>query len=219
MAAITQSLFFFSRYGLSLTLLFWLAVVPSEVIGLYVRHTLPMGNELQAAMVELMVSGLVDPLVTGAGIFFIASRDQGGHLSLYESYLKSIGRYLPLVTGYFVTVVIVLFGLSLYLIPGFYLLYKLMFVEFRVALKQEPPLVAIMASFNQTRDQYSLLLSPFVLLLAIGWLSRQLSDYLLMDSRNDLLPRVVAAAVEAPLTAFAVVIGFRLFTLTSRSQS
>ena len=219
MVAITQSLFFFSRYGLSLTFLFWLAVVPSEMIGLYVRHMLPMGNELQEAMVELMVSVLVDPLVTGAAIFFIASRDQGGHLSLYESYLKSIGCYLPLVTGYSVTVVIVLFGLSLYLIPGAYLLYKLMFVEFRVALKQEPPLVAIMASFKQTRDQYSLLLSPFVLLLAIGWLSRLLSDYLLMDSRNDLLPRIAVSAMEAPLIALAVVIGYRLFSLTSRSQS
>lgn len=189
------------------------------MIGLYVRHMLPMGNELQEAMVELMVSVLVDPLVTGAAIFFIASRDQGGHLSLYESYLKSIGCYLPLVTGYSVTVVIVLFGLSLYLIPGAYLLYKLMFVEFRVALKQEPPLVAIMASFKQTRDQYSLLLSPFVLLLAIGWLSRLLSDYLLMDSRNDLLPRIAVSAMEAPLIALAVVIGYRLFSLTSRSQS
>ena len=189
------------------------------MIGLYIRHLLSIGNEPQEAMFELMVSVLVDPLVTGAAIFFIASRDQGDRLSLYESYLKSIGCYFPLVTGYFVTVVIVLFGLSLYLIPGCYLLYKLMFVEFRVALKQEPPLVAIMASFNQTRDQYSLLLSPFLLLLAIGWLSRLLGDYLLMDSRNDLLPRIVAAAVEAPLTALAVVIGFRLFSLTSRSQS
>ena len=88
-----------------------------------------------------------------------------------------------------------------------------------MALKQEPPLVAIMASFNQTRDQYSLLLSPFVLLLAIGWLSRLLSDYLFMASRDDLLPRIVVSAVEAPLTALAVVIGFRLFSLTSRLQS
>ena len=183
------------------------------------HHMFPMGNELQKAMVELMVSVLVDPLVTGAAIFFIASRDQGGHLSIYQSYLKSIGCYFPLATGYFVTVVIVLFGLSLYLIPGCFLLYKLMFVEFRVALKQESPLVAIMASFNQTRDQCSLLLPPFVLLLAIGWLSRLLSDYLLVDSRNDLLPRMVASAMEAPLIALAVVIGFRLFSLTSRSQS
>ena len=219
MAAITQSLFFFSRYGLSLTLLFWLAVVPSEVIGLYVRHTLPMGNELQAAMVELMVSGLVDPLVTGAGIFFIASRDQGGHLSLYESYLKSIGVYLPLATVYFFSVVIVLFGLSLYLIPGFYLLYKLMFVEFRVALKNDSPLVAIRASFNQTRDQYSLLLLPFMLLLAMLLLSRVLIDYLSVGSRDELLMRLLAGAIEAPFMALAVVVGFRLFSLTCRPQS
>lgn len=217
MVAITQSLFFFSRFGVSLTLLFWLAVVPSEVIGLYIRHSL--GNELQEAMVELMASVLVDPLVTGAAIFFIASRDQGGNLGLYESYLKAIGVYFPLATVYFVTVAIVLFGLSLYLIPGIYLLYKLMFVEFRVALKQDPPLVAIRASFNQTRDQSSLLLPPFALLLAMLLLSRVMIDYLSVDSRDELLMRLLAGAIEAPFMALAVVVGFRLFSLTSRSQS
>lgn len=219
MAAIAQSLFFFSRYGLSLSVLFWLMVIPSEVIGLYLHRSLTTGSELQEELVDLVASVLVDPLVTGAAIFFIASRDQGGNLGLYESYLKAIGVYFPLATVYFVTVAIVLFGLSLYLIPGIYLLYKLMFVEFRVALKQDPPLVAIRASFNQTRDQSSLLLPPFALLLAVLLLSRVMIDYLSVDSRDELLMRLLAGAIEAPFMALAVVVGFRLFSLTSRSQS
>ncbi len=219
MAVITQSLHFFSRYGLSLTALFWLAVVPSEVVGFYLHRSLTTGNELQEGMIDLMASVLVDPLVTGAAIFFVASRDQGGNLGIYDSYLKSIGVYFPLLTGYFVAVVIVLFGLSLYLIPGYYLLYKLMFVEFRVALKQEPPLIAIKASFNQTRDQWSLLLPPFALLLGIMFLSQVLIALLLTDNRSDLLVRMLAGALEAPFMALAVVIGFRLFSLSSQSQS
>lgn len=219
MAAIAQSLFFFSRYGLSLTVLFWLMLIPSEVVGLYLHRSLATGNELQEEIVDLMASVLVDPLVTGAAIFFVASRDQGGNLSLYESYLKSIGVYLPLATVYFFSVVIVLFGLSLYLIPGFYLLYKLMFVEFRVALKNDSPLVAIRASFNQTRDQYSLLLLPFMLLLAMLLLSRVLIDYLSLGSRDELLMHLLAGAIEAPFMALAVVVGFRLFSLTCRPQS
>lgn|GEM_PF-5256453 len=219
MAAITQSLHFFSRYGLSLTTLFWLAVVPSEMLGFYLYRSLATGDELQEGMIDLMASVLVDPLATGAAIFFIASRDQGGSLGLYDSYLKSIGVYFPLLTGYFVAVVIVLFGLSLYLIPGYYLLYKLMFVEFRVALKQESPLAAIKASFSQTRDQWSLLLLPFALLLGIMFLSQVLITLLLTDNRNDLLTRMLAGALEAPFMALAVVIGFRLFSLTSRLRS
>ena len=219
MAAIAQSLFFFSRYGLSLTVLFWLVLIPSEVVGLYLHRSLATGSELQEELVDLMASVLVDPLVTGAAIFFIASRDQGGNLSLSESYLKSVGVYFPLATVYFFSVVIVFFGLSLYLIPGFYLLYKLMFVEFRVALKNDSPLVAIRASFNQTRDQYPLLLLPFVLLLAMLLLSRVLIDYLSVGSRDELLMRLLAGAIEAPFMALAVVVGFRLFSLTCRPQS
>ena len=219
MTVITQSLHFFSRYGLSLTALFWLAVVPSEVVGFYLHRSLTTGNELQEGMIDLIASVLVDPLVTGAAIFFVASRDQNRNLGIYDSYLKSIGVYFPLLTGYFVAVVIVLFGLSLYLIPGYYLLYKLMFVEFRVALKQEPPLIAIKASFNQTRDQWSLLLPPFALLLGIMFLSQVLITLLLTDNRNDLPVRILAGALEAPFMALAVVIGFRLFSLSSQSQS
>ncbi len=218
MAAITQALYFFSRYGLSLTVLFWLAVVPAEVIGFYLHRSLTTGNELPEGMVDLMASVLVDPLVTGAAIFFIASRDRGGSLSLYDSYLKSIGVYLSLATAYFVAIVIVLFGLSLYLIPGYYLLYRLMFVEFRVALKQEPPLVAIRASFNQTRDQWALLLLPFSLLLGVMFFSQMLITHLLADSRGSLLLRMLAGALEAPFMALAVVICFRLFKLSSREE-
>ena len=101
MAAIAQSLFFFSRYGLSLTVLFWLMLIPSEVVGLYLHRSLATGSELQDELVNLMASVLVDPLVTGAAIFFIASRDQGGNLSLSGSYLKSIGVYFPLASVYF----------------------------------------------------------------------------------------------------------------------
>ena len=116
---------------------------------------------MSGGLADLLGSVLIEPLATGAAIFFIASRDQGEKLSLYDGLRKSIGIYFPLATSYLIVFVVVMLGFSLYLIPRFYLLYKLMFVEFRVALKQEPPMEAIKASFNQTKAQWSLLLLPF----------------------------------------------------------
>ncbi|WP_274520556.1 hypothetical protein [Endozoicomonas atrinae] len=40
-----------------------------------------------------------------------------------------------------------------------------------------------------------------------------------MSQENVLLLQVLGGAIEAPFMAFAVVVGFRLFSLTSQAQS
>ncbi len=219
MASIVQSLRFFSCYGLSLTALFLLTAVPSEIIGFYLHQSFATTGEVSGGFVDLVTSVLVEPLATGAAIFFIESRDQGGKLSLYDSLMKSTGIYFPLATSYLLVFVMITLGLSLYLIPGFYLLYKLMFVEYRVALKEEHPMEAIRASFNQTKGRWSLLFLPFVVLLIILLSSQTLIGYLLTSQGDDLLLQVFGGVLGSPFMAFAVVVGYRLFSLTSRPLS
>ncbi|MFK0569997.1 hypothetical protein [Endozoicomonas sp.] len=216
MLPIFQSLRFFSLYGVSLTFLFLLAAIPSEVIGFYLHQSLQGSEALKGGVVDLATSVLIEPLATGAAIYFIASRDQGGALSLYDSVLKSTGVYFQLVTGYLLVVLMVMVGLSLYLLPGFYLLYKLMFVEYRVALNKEHPIEAIRASFVQTRDQWSVLLPSFMVLLVILVGSQTLISYLLNDQGSDLPWQLLGGLLEAPFMAFSAVVGFRLFCLTSK---
>ncbi|WP_422460876.1 MULTISPECIES: hypothetical protein [unclassified Endozoicomonas] len=216
MQSIVQSLHFFARYGLSLTVLFLLSAIPSEIAGFYLQQSFAGNSEISGGFADLFASVLIEPLATGAAIFFIESRDQGEKLSLYDSLIKSAGIYFPLATSYLIVFVLVMLGFSLYLIPGFYLLYKLMFVEFRVALKGEPPVEAIQASFNQTKQQWSLLLLPFTVLLFTLLFSQFLISYLLMSPENVLWLQVMGGVLEAPFMAFAVVVGFRLFSLTSQ---
>ncbi|WP_419834174.1 hypothetical protein [Endozoicomonas atrinae] len=219
MLSIVQSLHFFARYGLSLTVLFLLSAIPSEIAGFYLQQSFAGNSEMSGGVADLFASVLIEPLATGAAIFFIESRDQGEKLSLYDSLIKSTGIYFQLATSYLIVFVMVMLGFSLYLIPGFYLLYKLMFVEFRVALKGESPMEAIKASFNQTKGQWSLLFLPFTVLLLTLVSSQSIISYLLMSQENVLLLQVLGGAIEAPFMAFAVVVGFRLFSLTSQAQS
>ncbi|WP_257296376.1 hypothetical protein [Endozoicomonas sp. YOMI1] len=218
MQSIVQSLHFFARYGLSLTVLFLLSAIPSEIAGFYLQQSFAGNSEISGVFADLFASVLIEPLATGAAIFFIESRDQGEKLSLYDSLIKSAGIYFQLATSYLVVFVVVMLGFSLYLMPGFYLLYKLMFVEFRVALKDESPMEAIQASFNQTKEQWSLLL-PFTVLLLTLLSSQSLISYLLMSQENVLRLQVIGGVLEAPFMAFAVVVGFRLFSLTSQQPS
>ncbi|USE35259.1 hypothetical protein [Endozoicomonas sp. SCSIO W0465] len=219
MLSIVQSLHFFALYGVSLTGLFLLSAIPSEIVGLYLHQSFAGSSEMSGGFADLFISVLIEPLAMGAAIFFIASRDQGGNLSLYGSLIKSMGIYFQLAISYLIVLVIVMLGFSLYLIPGFYLLYKLMFVEFRVVLKGEPPMEAIKASFNQTRGQWSLLFLPFTLLLLALTSSQYLIRYLLIDQESVLLLQIMGGILQAPFMAFAVVVGFRLFSLTSQPLS
>lgn len=219
MAPIIQSLRFFSLYGVTLTVLFLLATIPSEIIGFYLHQSMQISGELKGGFVDLMTSVLIEPLATGAAIYFIASRDQGGNLSLYESFIKSTSIYFQLATGYLLVVLMVMLGLSLYLLPGFYLLYKLMFVEYQVVLNGVHPIEAIRASFTQTKDQWSLLFPSFMVLLVILLGSQTLISYLLNDQSNYLPWQILGGVLEAPFMAFAVVVGFRLFCLTRKPTS
>lgn len=219
MASIIQALRFFSRYGFSLTVLFLLAAVPSEMVGFYLSQSLAASSEMKSVLAELMTRVLIEPLATGAAIFFIESRDQGGRLSLYDSVRRSTGIYFPLATSYLLVFVMVMVGLSLYLLPGFYLLYKLMFVEYRVALQKELPMAAIRASFQQTKEQWALLLPPFAVLLVILFSSQTLIGYLLPNQEDKLPLRIMGGVLESPFMAFAVVVGYRLFSLTYRPPS
>ena len=219
MAPIVQSLRFFSRYGLTLTVFFVLAAIPSEMIAFYLSHSLTGVGELKGGVVDLMTSVLIEPLATGAAIFFIQSRDQGGESSIADCFWRSTDIYFQLAISYLLVFIMVMLGLSLYLIPGFYLLYKLMFVEYRVALNGESPMEAIRGSFSQTKGQWSMLLMPFMVLLIILLASQTLIGFLLTSQGDDLLMEVMGGVLEAPFMALAVVVGFRLFSLSCKPLS
>lgn len=105
MQSIVQSLHFFAHYGLSLTVLFLLSAIPSEIAGFYLQQSFAGNGEISGVFADLFASVLIEPLATGAAIFFIESRDQGEKLSLYDSLIKSAGIYFPLATSYLVVFV------------------------------------------------------------------------------------------------------------------
>ena len=78
---------------------------------------------------------------------------------------------------------------------------------------------AIRGSFSQTKGLWSMLLMPFMVLLIILLASQTLIGFLLTSQGDDLLMQVMGGVLEAPFMALAVVVGFRLFSLSCKPLS
>ncbi len=218
MTPIFQSLRFFSHYGFSLTVLFMLASLPTGGLSFYLHQSLQGQGKWIGGGADLLANAFVEPLATGAAIYFIASKDQGGTLSIYDSFYKSAGIYFRLTTSYFLVASIVLFGSTLYLLPGLYMLYKLMFVEFQIVLKGESVWEGARKSITQTNGQLYVLLLPFIIIFTILLGSQFLIEFFTNTEENILSLRLLASLLQSPFIAFSVVVVYRLFSLTSDEE-
>ncbi|WP_067581608.1 hypothetical protein [Endozoicomonas ascidiicola] len=215
MSPVRQSLYFFSRYGVSITAVFCLTALFSTVLSYLLTGQIHSDEALSSGSIELLISSLIEPLATGTVICFIASRDRGNMLSLMDTFAQARSLYLPLVSSYMLVLLATLVGMGLYILPGLFLLYKLMFVEYRVVLNGEQPLDAIKGSFVQTKGEIRLLLPVFVLLLVLLFGFQAVTSFLIQGS--DLASQILKAVLNTPVQAFSVIVGFRLFILTEKS--
>lgn len=219
MAPIQQSFHFFSRYGVTLSVLFVMAGIGAEIVSINLSGSFTLEEPWNSTMAALIGAGIFEPIATGAAIFFIASRDKGDHLSVYDCVMKALNVYTQMLICYMATTLLVLFGLSLYVIPGIFFLYKLIFTEYFIILKDDEPLEAIQHSFERTQGKAAILLPAFSLILVVLLICNMLIEAAVTSLGGTLSLKVLGTLVEAPLMAFAVVVGYRLFTLTADSAS
>ncbi len=219
MLALKQSLYFFSRYGVTLTFLFALAGIAAEMLNINLISQIDASNHWAITMSSLISTAIFEPIATGAAIYFIASRDKGENLNVYESVKKSCLTYGNLFTCYLISTLMVLFGLSLYVIPGVFFLYKLFFAEYFIVMHEDDPMEAIQHSFERTQGRTATLLPAFGIILMILMASHLLISSMVESLGGDYGIRMLGALLEAPLLAFIIVVGFRLFSLTTKSKS
>lgn len=211
MSPFLQSCHFFSRYGVTLTVLFILTGLGAEILRLNAINLFQLSETWQISMITLFCVALMEPIATATSIYFIQSRNSGEELSVYDCVMKAWHPYTHLVMCYFMVTSLIMLGFGLYVLPGFYLFYKLLFAEYHVVLNDKPPMESIAASFVQTQGQIQLILPSFMVLIAIllggGWFINS------FVSSDDGSMRLIGAVLQAPLMSFGIVLGFRLFSL------
>ena len=217
MAPLSQSCHFFSRYGATLSFIFLLAGLGAEIFSLNIISGFELDEPWENSLVNILATALFEPIATGTAIYFIASRSDGTSISVYDCFMKSWEPYARLVVCYFLITGLIIFGFSLYLLPGIYLFYKLIFAEYAVVVEEKNPGEAITTSFTLTSGQTQLILPSFVvifvMLLGGGWLIEAIVSIL---GGGDAV-RMLSAAVKAPLIAFTTLVGFRLYSLSQNN--
>lgn len=175
------------------------------------------GSATDAPLRDLLVGLLFYPLYNGALILFIDSRNRGLAPGTGALLRRSLPYWLPLATVSGLSTLLVMFGTSLFILPGLWLMAKLALSEYLLVLRGQSPLSALRDSFRLTRGHLATLLGCVVCVIVPLWI---LDAWLL-----DALPETAAAPVRIMAESalglahlFASVAFFRCYMLIAPEQ-
>lgn len=161
---------------------------------------------------SVVVGLLLYPLYTGALILFLDARTRGEsprNRDLWAMALSLWPRFAVLTA---VSTLLILLGLSLYLLPGLWLMVVLAFAEYLLVLKGLAPLAAIKESLRLSRGHFLRILLCILAVMAPLWLLKGASEAAYPDPHNPILSLAIDSAYSF-LQLFTSVVLFRLFML------
>lgn len=162
---------------------------------------------------ELLVGLLFYPLYTGALIMFLDARSRGGDQPGPRELLAMALRMWPTFAVLSaLSTLLIMFGLSLFIIPGIWVMVKLVFSEYLLVLRGMTPLMAMRASFEMTNGHFMRILTCVLCIYIPLSLLEGIAYFLLPEPQNaaaSLLINVVSSFLQL----FTSVAMFRLFML------
>lgn len=216
--------YFFSHNLGKLALLCLPLILLESVVGFFVQQQLVDSSEpSNAPMAYALLVGLMfSPFYKGALILFMGSRHDG----FYPSNAEIMRRVLSLWPAYALlsalSTLAVLSGLMIMVIPGLWLMIKLIFADFQLLLHGRAPMEAMRDSFNLTAGRFwpitaSLLVTMLALSgpwLILAWL---VAPDGAIEPESGL--SIVLQALMGFVQLFATVVAFRIYTLIERKAS
>ena len=162
--------------------------------------------------ISVIVGLLVYPLYTAALILFLDARSRGESPSNRE--LLSRSAYLwprfALLTA--LNTVLILLGLSLYFLPGIYLMVTLAFGEYLLVLRGLAPLAAMKESLRMTQGHFLRILLCILCVMGPLWLLKGVTLAAYPEPQNPVISLLIDSA-HSFLQLFTSVVLFRLFML------
>ena len=215
LSVLRDSLHFFRRNFLAIVRL---------CLPLVVLEALCKGLLDQAAgpdhspMYDIVLGLLFYPLYTAALILFMDVRSNGTQ-PLTRNLLAAAVRLWPmfaLLTG--TSTVLIILGMSMFVLPGLWIMVKLAFSEYLLVLRNLTPIEAIRQSFAMTRGHFWRILTCVLAVLTPLWLLDGISGQLYPDPRNPVLGLAIDS-VNSFLQLFTSVVLYRLFMLLNDAKA
>lgn len=207
---LTDSLYFFRR-NLTSILVLCLPLVIVEALAKQVLSSSLAANT--SSTYELLIGVLFYPLYTCALILFLDARtrggDQPGTLDLLAMALRMWPTFAVLSA---LSTLLILFGLSLFILPGIWVMVRLVFSEYLLVMRGLTPLMAMRASFEMSQGHFVRILTC-VLCIYIPLSLLEGSAYLLLPEKPNEAAVLLINVVSSFLQLFTSVVMFRLFML------
>ena len=205
---LTDSLYFFRRHLTSILVL-CLPLVIVEALAKQALSTSLTANTSSAY--ELLIGLLFYPLYTGALILFLDARSRGGDQPGSKDLLAMALRMWPTFAVLSaLSTLLIMFGLSLFIAPGIWVMVKLVFSEYLLVLRGMTPLMAMRASFEMSKGHFVRILTCVLCIYIPLSLLEGIAYFLLPENAAATL---LISIVSSFLQLFTSVVMFRLFML------
>ena len=160
---------------------------------------------------SVIVGLLVYPLYTAALILFLDARSRGESPRTRDLLAASASLWPRFALLTAVNTLMILVGLSLYFLPGIWLMVMLAFAEYLLVLRNMQPLAAIRESMRMARGNFLRILVCILCVMAPLWLLKGASVSVYPEP-NPILSVIIESA-HSFLQLFTSVVLFRLFML------
>ncbi|MET0125897.1 hypothetical protein [Pseudomonas caspiana] len=207
---LTDSLYFFRRNLTSILAL----CLPLVIVEALAKQAL--SNSLTAnssSAYELLIGLLFYPLYTCALILFMDARSRGGDQPRPRDLLAMALRMWPTFAVLSaLSTLLIMFGLSLFIVPGIWVMVKLVFAEYLLVLRGLTPLMAMRASFEMSNGHFVRILTCVLCIYIPLSLLEGIAYFLLPEPQNAAATLLINV-VSSFLQLFTSVVMFRLFML------
>jgi len=211
LSVLRDSLYFFRRHLISIAGLCLPLVIIEAVCSqlLYAQ----LGEDASPAY-GLLVGLLFYPLYSGALILYLDARSDG-HEPLKRNLLA---RALQLWPSFALLVLLssllIMAGISLFILPGIWVMTNLVFAEYLLVLQGRAPMQAMRESFQMVNGNFWRILVCMLGVMAPLWLFNGITLGLLPEQASPALELLVNI-VNSFLQLFSTVVLFRLYMLIS----
>jgi hypothetical protein len=201
-----DSLYFFRRnFGSILTL-----CLPLVLLEAVTKQLIGLGQGTGTA--QLLIGLLFYPLYTGALILFMDAKTRGEEPLKANLYAAAL-RMWPIFAGLTaLSTLLIMAGMSLFILPGVWVMIKLVMSEYLLVLRGMGPLEAMRESFKMTQGHMLRIFTCVLCVYIPLSLLEALSYYVLPDQQSPLLS-IAVDSVSSFLQLFISVVMFRLFML------
>lgn len=162
--------------------------------------------------ISVIVGLLVYPLYTAALILFLDARSRGESPRNRDllAMAASLWPRFALLTA--LNTVLILLGLSLYFLPGIYLMVTLALGEYLLVLRGLAPLAAMKESLRMTQGHFLRILLCILCVMGPLWLLKGVTLAAYPEPQNPVVSVLIDSA-HSFLQLFTSVVLFRLFML------